>query len=93
MWQKVNISSYYLPIEDKKGKFKCIQKYRTEDILAEAVIIGDEPYFAVAASAGLSLEESIHDFRPPSPTSYMNKPYVFKSKEEFDHLIEREMIK
>jgi hypothetical protein len=45
------------PIEDKKTKFKCIQKYRTDDLLAEAIIIGDEPYFAVATNAGISLEQ------------------------------------
>jgi hypothetical protein len=77
------------PIEDKKTKFKCIQKYRTDDLLAEAIIIGDEPYFAVATNAGISLEQSIHDFKPPSATSYMNRAYVFKSKEEFDNLVEK----
>jgi hypothetical protein len=50
-------------VEGKKTKFKCIQKYRTEDVLAEAVIIGNEPYFAVAANAGIRLDESINDMK------------------------------
>jgi hypothetical protein len=65
------------------------QKYRTDDLLAEAVIIGHEPYFAVATNAEITLEESIHDFKPPSATSYMNRAYAFKSKEEFDDLVEK----
>jgi hypothetical protein len=77
------------PLEDKKTKFKCIQKYCTDDLLAEAVIIGDVPYFAFATNTGIRLEESIHDFKPPSATSYMTRPYVFKSKEEFDDLVEK----
>jgi hypothetical protein len=75
-------------IVDKRVKPKFIQKYRTDESLAEAAIIGDEPYFAVATNGGISLEESIHDFMPPSATSYMNRAYVFKSKEEFDDLVE-----
>jgi hypothetical protein len=76
-------------IDDKRVKPKFIQKYRTDDLLAEAIIIGDEPYFAVATNGGIILEESIRDFKPPSPTSYMNKPYAFKSKKEFDDLVEK----
>ncbi|MGB6674477.1 MAG: hypothetical protein WBE34_18765 [Candidatus Nitrosopolaris sp.] len=35
------------------------------------------------------MKESINDFRPPSLTSYMNRPYIFKSEEEFDEIVEK----
>ena len=86
--------------EINKGKEEFIQRHTDGESLAEAVIIGKKPYFAVAlprqignSDDGVSivLKESIPEERnggglikPPDPKSYINRPYVFKSKEEFD---------
>jgi hypothetical protein len=78
--------------EEQSSKKKCrkpIQKFRTEECLAEAVIVGGKSYFAIVARGGISLEKSLDDLIPPSTTSYMNRPYVFKSKEEFDDMVEK----
>jgi hypothetical protein len=77
-----------------KSKIPTIQKYRNANLLAEAVIIGDKPFFAVATDNGetIRLEESIlrgdgSSFLPPS--MYLNTPYFFKSVTEFNRIIEQ----
>ena len=81
---------------DKKTRGEFIQKYHERDFLAEAVIVGRKPYFAVASpklgnpdEVAITLHQSIPldentTLRPYELTSYINKPYVFKSKEEFE---------
>ena len=67
--------------------------------LAEAVIVGGKPYFAVASptvenpeEVSIVLQESIlltenTELKPFDLEAYMNKPYVFRSKEEFDKFV------
>jgi len=87
------------------------QKYVGHDYLAEAVLIGKKPCFAVSIKSIFSpidggvdynnnnkfpsivLKESIPldettILKPPELMSYLNKPYVFESKEEFYQYIE-----
>jgi hypothetical protein len=81
-----------LPVfeEPKTNKKQfIIQKYRLENVLAEAVIVDNKPYFAIANTGGISLEKSIEDFSPPPATSYLNRAYVFKSREDFDTTVEK----
>jgi hypothetical protein len=88
---------------DKKKTAYFTQKYSKPNIVAEAVIIADIPYFAVARTAdsdngirtvNITLEESIPntnktEYKPFEVEAYLNKPYSFKSNEEFDDTIER----
>jgi hypothetical protein len=83
-----------------KNKERYVQKYHEGDLLAEAIIVGGKPCFAVAApkvgnpdEVSIILQESIQldeatTLKPFEFTSYINKPYMFKSKQEFDKLIE-----
>ena len=84
------------------------QKYVGNDYLAEAVLIGTKPYFAVSIKRIFSdfedvdsnnkfpsivLQESIPldettILKPTELISYLNKPYVFESKEEFYQYVE-----
>lgn len=79
-----------------KNKKRCyIQKYRGDNFLAEAVLVAGKPLYALtnANNDNITLCESIEDydaiFMPPERMSYMNRPYVFKSEEEFRDTIER----
>jgi hypothetical protein len=86
--------------DDKKFRQEFIQKYHEGDFLAEAVIVGRKPYFAVASpklgnpdEVSITLQESIPldentTLKPYELTSYINKPYVFKSKEEFEKIVD-----
>ena len=86
------------------------QKYVGNDYLAEAVLIGNKPYFAVSIKRIFSegdenvdidnnkfpsivLQESIPldettVLKPTELISYLNKPYVFESKEDFYQYVE-----
>jgi hypothetical protein len=93
-------------IGDVKGKPKegklpqYIQKFSKPDcnLLAEAVIVGDLPYFAIARTTdkvnevNITLDPSIiignTEYKPFDLDAYLNKPYIFKSSEEFDDTIE-----
>lgn len=77
-----------------KAKIPTIQKYRIDELLAEAVMIGNQPFFAIATDNGqvIRLEKSIplgdgSSLVPPS--MYLNSPYVFKSDAEFDRIIDQ----
>jgi hypothetical protein len=88
--------------EDKENDTKTsyVQKYHDGDLLAEAIIIGRKPYFAVAApkvgnpeQVSITLQNSIQidettTIKPLELASYINKPYTFKSQQEFDELVE-----
>jgi len=87
--------------EDKENdnKTSYVQKHHDEDLLAEAIIIGRKPYFAIAApkvgnpeQVSITLQESIQidettTINPLELASYINKPYTFKSQQEFDELV------
>jgi hypothetical protein len=80
--------------EDKENKKKTtyIQKHHDGDLLAEAIIIGRKPYFAVAApkvgkaeQVSVTLQDSIQIdestiLKPPELASHINKAYTFKSE-------------
>jgi hypothetical protein len=88
--------------ENKKPKKLCyVQKYRDLESLAESIIISGKPYFAVArpkpnnaSEIQITFEESITladettELRPYELMSYMNKPYIFRSNEEFESYLE-----
>jgi hypothetical protein len=71
-----------------KTRKPTIQKHHDGDLLAEAIIIGRKPYFAVAApkvgnpdQVSITLQDSIQVdettiLKPPEITSYINKPYM-----------------
>jgi hypothetical protein len=81
----------------ERNLFKNIMK---GDFLAEAVIVGRKPYFAVASpklgnpdEVSITLQESIPlddntALKPYELTSYINKPYFFKSKQEFEKIVD-----
>jgi hypothetical protein len=86
-------------------KEEYTQKYSYGNTLMEAVIIGNKPLFTVIDSTanltnipelaaniafhkGVQLDEKTV-FRPLESTSYINKPYYFKSEKEFDECIEK----
>lgn len=83
--------------KEKQESLKEIfsQKYKGHDYLAEAVIIGSKPYFAVSSKlninnkfSSINLHESIQLdeqtlLKPPEFLSYLNRPYVFTSEEDF----------
>jgi hypothetical protein len=89
--------------EDKdKGKSRTaqfIQKYSNSTALAESIIVAGIPYFSAARINGdgtvnITLEDSIPvndtiKYRPFQNEAYLNKPYLFKSREEFDLTIEK----
>jgi hypothetical protein len=84
---------------DKGRTAQFIQKYSTVSLIAESVIIGNIPYFAVARVNGdetvhITLEDSVPitdtiEYKPFQMEAYLNKPYSFKSREEFDDIIEK----
>ena len=88
--------------EDKENNAKTtyVQKHHDGDLLAEVIMIGRRPYFAVAApkvgnpeQVSVTLQDSIQlddtiIIKPLELASYINKPYTFKSGQEFDELVE-----
>jgi hypothetical protein len=75
-----------------------VQKHSEDGLLAESVIVGAVPYFAVARRNGkeltLSLEPSVpiddsNEYKPYERSLYLNEPYVFKSKEDFKACLEK----
>jgi hypothetical protein len=88
--------------KNKNNKDKTshlVQKYSKTDIVAEAVIVADIPYFAVARTnedgeIKITLEESISvsdktEYKPFEFEAYLNKPYTFKTSEEFEQIIDK----
>jgi hypothetical protein len=76
--------------DKEKKKAVYIQKYYDGDLLAEAIVIGRKPRFAVVAlkvgnpeQASITSQDSIQIddntiLKPFELSSYINKPYVFK---------------
>jgi hypothetical protein len=86
--------------QEKKKRAIFTPRYTRDDLLAEAVIIGGRPMFAMAIpkvgkpdEVSITLQDAIEIddntvIRPPEPMSYISKAYTFKSKEEFEKLAE-----
>jgi len=85
----------------KPKKSYYVQKHREVESLAESIIIAGKPYFAVARpkpdtprEIQITFEETITladgttELRPYELMSYMNKPYLFKSNEEFESYLQ-----
>ena len=79
-------------------RYEYAQKYSNDRLLAEAIIIEGKPCFAVVSSEDgqITLKEEIplNDskktiLRAPDISSYINKPYSFASKSEFEDYIEK----
>jgi hypothetical protein len=85
--------------KDKGRTAQFIQKYSNSTALAESIIVAGIPCFAAARINGdetvnITLEDSIPvndtiEYRPFQNEAYLNKPYSFKSREEFDLTIEK----
>jgi Bifunctional DNA primase/polymerase, N-terminal len=96
----VELDKHWEEKENNNKKTSYIQKHHDGDLLAEAIIIGRKPYFAVAApkvgnpeQVSITLQESIQIdettiLKPLELTSYINKPYTFKSVQEFHEFVE-----
>jgi hypothetical protein len=96
-------SSWFVIPENGKGKQKVhfVQKHSEPGLLAEAVIVGGVPYFAVSrlnfGKITVTLEESIpitdrSEYKPFEASAYLNEPYKFKLKEDFEQCIQKARI-
>jgi hypothetical protein len=92
---------------DNNGKNKdrkhprYLQKCTEADLIAEAVIIGCIPYFAISRkishtkkSCEVTLESSIpiddtNKYRPFESSAYLSEPYRFESRQDFDLTVKR----
>jgi hypothetical protein len=88
--------------KDKDKKYShYFQKYTGPDYLAESVIIGNTPFFAIsnARTGDIKLEKSIptltnggddgDEYRPFEVSAYLNEPYRFESLADFNNYVER----
>jgi hypothetical protein len=85
----------------KEKKPIYTQKYHDRDLLAEAVVIGRKPYFAVSApqvgnpdEVSITLQNSIPIddktvLKPFEIAAYVNEPYTFKSEQEFFEFVKK----
>ena len=80
--------------QENKKKVYFVQKHSESDLISEAVIVAGIPYFAVAKAESneITLERSIaiddtNEYRPFEPTTYLTKPYIFKSKQDFESCV------
>src|SRR5262249_12732803 len=68
------------------------QKFSSNDILAEAVLICNKPYFLVSQQGSIKIQPTLEiDDKilvPLDVDSYINKPYSFVSEEEVTLRIE-----
>jgi len=86
--------------KQKEKKSIYAQKYHDGDLLAEAILIGRKPFFAVATpeignqdEVSITLQNSIPIddktvLKPFEIAAYVNEPYVFKSEKEFTKLVQ-----
>ena len=92
--------------KDKNKKHASyFQKYTGPDYLAESVIIGNTPFFAIsnATTGDISLKKSIpisdggdpgedghgNEYKPFESSAYLNEPYRFESVADFNNYVER----
>src|SRR5919199_517891 len=86
------------PQDPKKEIFA--QRYVVDNSIAEAVIVGGRPKFAITVPkvgypdqiSSIALHDAIEIgedmvIKPPEFISYINKPHVFKSEQEFQDLV------
>jgi hypothetical protein len=80
------------PQENKKVHF--VQKYSESGLIAEAVIVGGVPYFAVARTNynEITLERSLpkpgtSEYRPFELAAYLTKPYIFNQNWTSNHML------
>jgi hypothetical protein len=106
MYLRSLVSQYSSDNKSKKQQQQqhyYIQKYHNSSLLAEYVIVENKPYFAVAKSNGvgssqITLEESITpdktttQLKPYELMSYINKPYIFESRQDFDDFVEKAQL-
>jgi hypothetical protein len=81
--------------KDKKHSL-YVQKHTEAGLIAEAVIVGGVPYFAVARanSKNITLEASIPiddkgEYKPFERTAYLSEPYRFESRQHFETCVEK----
>ncbi|HEU4822587.1 MAG TPA: hypothetical protein VFS97_04115 [Nitrososphaeraceae archaeon] len=72
-----------------------VQKHSEDDLVAEAVIVGGIPYFAVSRSDSkdITLKKSIpidetSEYKPFEPSAYLNEPYRFNSEKHFESCVQ-----
>jgi hypothetical protein len=99
--KKIHKDFHFTIPENGNGKDKdkkqanYVQKYSESGLIAEAVIVGGIPYFAIAKadSRNVTLEESIpitdrSEYKPFEQSAYLSAPYRFNSKKDFETCIE-----
>ena len=90
--------------KDKKQSH-YFQKYTGPNYLAESVMIGNVPYFAIsnAVTGDITLKKSIpiadgsdpaqdangDEYKPFESSAYLNEPYRFESEADFNNYVER----
>jgi hypothetical protein len=82
--------------QENRKKAHFVQKCSQSDLIAEAVIVAGNPYFAVAKadSNEIMLEKSLamddtSEYRPFESAAYLTKPYIFKSKQDFESCVSK----
>jgi hypothetical protein len=82
--------------QENKKKARFVQKHSEADLIAEAVIVAGTPYFAVAKAGSdeITLEKSVaiddtNEYRPFESAAYLTKPYIFKSKQDFESCVSK----
>lgn len=82
--------------QEANKKTHFVQKYSESDLIAEAIIVAGIPYFAVAKARSneITLERSIaiddtNEYRPFESRAYLNKPYIFKSKQDIESCVNK----
>jgi hypothetical protein len=104
-------AGWYVKKDVRNGKDKdnkhphYVQKYTEPGLLAEAVIVGGIPYFAVTRARAAAIPENViavtlersipidddNEYLPFEPSAYLSEPYRFKSKQEFNLAVGRAM--
>jgi hypothetical protein len=88
--------------KQNEKKVHFVQKYSEPGLLAEAVVVDGVPYFAISRlrlranprDVDIVLETSIpiddkREYKPFDVSSYLNQPYRFSSKKDFEQCIEK----
>ena len=82
--------------QESKKRVHFVQKHTQNDLIAEAVIVAGNPYFAVtkANSNEITLEKSLpitgtSEYRPFESGAYLNKPIIFKSKMNLESCVDK----
>jgi hypothetical protein len=80
--------------KDKKNSL-YVQKHTEAGFIAEAIVVGGIPYFAIAKanSKNITLKKSIpidnkSEYKPFEQSAYLNEPYRFSSKKDFEQCVQ-----